>query len=310
MPDREAIVHGDGRLTYGQLLERVDRLAARARRAGLGVPPRAGRAGAVGVGPGPPRALPPQRPRVPRGHARRLHGPGGAVQRELPLRRRGAAVPAQRLRRPGASSTTRRSRRVLAEVRAELPELAGAAPGAPTTRATTCCPTAPSGTRTRWPRVHAARPGRRRPRPTTSTSSTPAAPRHAQGRAVAPGRHLPGRPRRPRSSAPARSGPTSTPSSRTPATAAPSCMPAAAVHARRRPLAGLQRASPAATPSCCPEHHRRLDPADVWSTVEREAVNILLIVGDAFGRPLLDELDRARLRPLVAAAARQRRRRR
>jgi len=37
---------------------------------------------------------------------------------------------------------------------------------------------------------------------------------------------------------------------------------------------------------------RRLDPADIWSTVEREKVNALTIVGDAFGRPLLDELRR------------------
>jgi fatty-acyl-CoA synthase len=37
---------------------------------------------------------------------------------------------------------------------------------------------------------------------------------------------------------------------------------------------------------------RRLDPADIWSTVEREKVNALTIVGDAFGRPLLDELAR------------------
>jgi fatty-acyl-CoA synthase len=35
---------------------------------------------------------------------------------------------------------------------------------------------------------------------------------------------------------------------------------------------------------------RRLDPHDIWSTVERERVNHLLIVGDAFGRPLLDQL--------------------
>src|SRR5690606_28246977 len=35
------------------------------------------------------------------------------------------------------------------------------------------------------------------------------------------------------------------------------------------------------------------DPVDVWSTIHREAVNILLIVGDAFGRPLVDELERA-----------------
>ncbi len=36
----------------------------------------------------------------------------------------------------------------------------------------------------------------------------------------------------------------------------------------------------------------RLDPVDVWSLVERERLNFLLIVGDAFARPLLDELDR------------------
>lgn len=38
-----------------------------------------------------------------------------------------------------------------------------------------------------------------------------------------------------------------------------------------------------------PDH---LDPADVWSTIEREKLTFLLIVGDAFARPLLDELDR------------------
>ena len=35
----------------------------------------------------------------------------------------------------------------------------------------------------------------------------------------------------------------------------------------------------------------RLDPHDVWSLVERERLNFLLIVGDAFARPLLDDLD-------------------
>jgi 3-oxocholest-4-en-26-oate---CoA ligase len=34
----------------------------------------------------------------------------------------------------------------------------------------------------------------------------------------------------------------------------------------------------------------RLDPADIWGLVERERLNFLLIVGDAFGRPLLDGL--------------------
>ncbi len=36
----------------------------------------------------------------------------------------------------------------------------------------------------------------------------------------------------------------------------------------------------------------RLDAADIWSTVEREKVSALSIVGDAFGRPLADELER------------------
>jgi acyl-CoA synthetase (AMP-forming)/AMP-acid ligase II len=35
---------------------------------------------------------------------------------------------------------------------------------------------------------------------------------------------------------------------------------------------------------------RRLDPHDIWSTVERERVTVLTIVGDAFGRPLVDQL--------------------
>ncbi|MFN8017774.1 MAG: AMP-binding protein [Acidimicrobiales bacterium] len=34
---------------------------------------------------------------------------------------------------------------------------------------------------------------------------------------------------------------------------------------------------------------RHLDPADIWQTVERHGVTSLLIVGDAFARPLLDE---------------------
>jgi acyl-CoA synthetase (AMP-forming)/AMP-acid ligase II len=36
----------------------------------------------------------------------------------------------------------------------------------------------------------------------------------------------------------------------------------------------------------------RLDPDDVWSLVERESVNYLALVGDAFARPLVDGLDR------------------
>ena len=39
------------------------------------------------------------------------------------------------------------------------------------------------------------------------------------------------------------------------------------------------------------DHPERLDPADVWGLVERERINFLLIVGDAFARPLVDHLD-------------------
>jgi fatty-acyl-CoA synthase len=53
---------------------------------------------------------------------------------------------------------------------------------------------------------------------------------------------------------------------------------------------------------------RHLDPHDVLRTAERERVNALLIVGDAFGRPLVDQLDRERydlgaLRALVTGGA-------
>lgn len=37
----------------------------------------------------------------------------------------------------------------------------------------------------------------------------------------------------------------------------------------------------------------RLDPVDIWSTVEREGVERMLMVGEAFARPLLEELERA-----------------
>ena len=39
-----------------------------------------------------------------------------------------------------------------------------------------------------------------------------------------------------------------------------------------------------------PSKVRKLDPHDLWSTVARERVEIVLIVGDAFGRPLVDQL--------------------
>jgi fatty-acyl-CoA synthase len=41
-----------------------------------------------------------------------------------------------------------------------------------------------------------------------------------------------------------------------------------------------------------PHDTTRLDPVDVWQTVERERVMMLQIVGDAFARPLVEELER------------------
>jgi 3-oxocholest-4-en-26-oate---CoA ligase len=41
-----------------------------------------------------------------------------------------------------------------------------------------------------------------------------------------------------------------------------------------------------------PDHPERLDAKDVWSTIVREKVVMMAIVGDAFARPLLDELRR------------------
>jgi fatty-acyl-CoA synthase len=38
-------------------------------------------------------------------------------------------------------------------------------------------------------------------------------------------------------------------------------------------------------------HPERLDADDIWSTIERERVRFLVIVGDAFARPLIDQLD-------------------
>ncbi len=43
-----------------------------------------------------------------------------------------------------------------------------------------------------------------------------------------------------------------------------------------------------------PSIPERLDPVDIWSIVERERIDFMLIVGDAFARPLLDELERTR----------------
>ena len=161
VPDRPALIAGDRRLTYGELddagepgraLSPRRRRAARPARRHLRVQPR----------------------RVGRVDARLLQGARGADQRQLPLRRRGAALPVRqrRPRRIDLRSRVRPARRFGAAGHAEAapPRSArrrhrhhdrGSRRGratstrcrSPTRRATVSCPA----------------------RPTTSTSSTPAA---------------------------------------------------------------------------------------------------------------------------------------
>ena len=172
-PDRECIVWGEKRFTYGDLAERTTPPGQRAPRPGPRHPPAAVRSSTGHEsGPGPARALPLQRQRVPRGHARRVPGPGRAVQRQLPLRRRRAALPAQGRRR----------------ARHRLPLLLRPDPGRGAARPARPRGAGPGGRRLR--RGAARRRGRLRAacsppprtrsrsttsRPTTSTSSTRAA---------------------------------------------------------------------------------------------------------------------------------------
>ena len=92
----------DRRLTYGDVAERSRRLAAYLHGRGLRLHRERCRAPGPRVGPGPRRPGALQRQRVPGGDAGLVPGPGRPVQRQLPLRRRGAALPAQR--RPAAGA--------------------------------------------------------------------------------------------------------------------------------------------------------------------------------------------------------------
>jgi acyl-CoA synthetase (AMP-forming)/AMP-acid ligase II len=57
-----------------------------------------------------------------------------------------------------------------------------------------------------------------------------------------------------------------------------------------------------------PDETRRLDPASVWKTVEQKECDQITMVGDAFARPLLEELrkgsyDASRIRVVMSTAA-------
>ena len=98
-----------------------------------------------------------------------------AGERELPLPRRRAALPARQRRRRGARSTTARSPSACRRCATALPKLRIARPGRrpPTPTASRCCP-ARSTTRSSSPRTSRRRASSARP--TIWSSSTPAAP--------------------------------------------------------------------------------------------------------------------------------------
>ena len=56
-----------------------------------------------------------------------------------------------------------------------------------------------------------------------------------------------------------------------------------------------------------PDDTRRVDPDDVWSTVEREGANTMSVVGDAVLRPLLRPARQEELRPVLVLRRGQRR---
>ena len=228
----------------------------------------------------------PQRQRVPRGDARRVQGARRSVQRQLPLRRRGAAVPARRRRRRGHRRPQRSSPRRWPRCcrRSAHLERDPAGPRRLRQRA---------AARRRLVRGRAGRRVRRTPPPssgppTISTSSTPAA-----------------RPACPRACC----GATATPSSSASAGRRTATSIADVVDGRRHRQLQALLAPPfmhgaghwmsfstwiTGGTSSSSRHPERLDPADVWTLVERE-------------RRQLPADRRRRVRPTAARRARARR---
>ena len=232
-PDRECIVFRDRRLTWADVTDRTRRLANVLLAQGSAARPHEGRERSCRAG-SPARTTSrstSQRQRVPRGHARRLQGARRAVQRELPLRRGGARATCSRdagaraIVYHGAFAPT------LAAVLADLPELAGAAAGRrrQRRRAAARRGRVRGGARARQRRATGRRVVARRPlHPLHGRHD-----RHAEGRAVAPGRHL----LRRRWAATATGVEWETLDDRRPPERRRHALPAgAAVHARRRPL--------------------------------------------------------------------------
>ena len=302
IPDRECIVFRDRRFTWarGHRPHAPAREHAARRAASAAVAERE-RARRPRVGPGPPRALPLQRQRVPRGHARRVTRRGVApFNVNYRYVDGGAALPARRLAARRRSSTTPRSRRRSPRCAPTLPDARACCSRSPTSRGNDAAARRASTTRTRSPRASPTPP------PVDAVARRPLHPlhrrhdRHAEGRAVAPGRHLRrgARRPRPRHRRGVRRPRRASSQRRTNGGAAHAAR--AAVHARRRATGSrfitLDRGRHR-------RHARRRPSASTPPTSGRPSSarrsSILLIVGDAFARPLLDELERRRLRPVA-----------
>ena len=302
IPDRECIVFRDRRYTWAQFNERTRRLGNYLREPRPRLPPRARR-----------RSQNFESGQDHLGHLPATTAPSTSRRCSAPTRRasrRSTSTTATSTTSSSTcsttptrarSSTTRASRRTWRASAAELPKLDVLLQVADELRQRAAA-RARSTTRRRSRSASPHAPDVAAGRPTTSTSSTPAA-RPACRRACCGARRT---------------------SSSAPSAARRRCGPKfASVDGRRRGRGRRATCAPARrrrsctarrtgwrSPRCtraAPSSSRRSPSGstrdDIWSTIEREKVRFLTIVGDAFGRPLLDQLDAQALRPLAPSAS-------
>ena len=274
-PDRLALVAGDRRLTYAQLDERGQPGRARAARRRRAAP--ASTSGSTRY----------NRAEWVEAMLGCLQGPAGAGQRQLSLRRRGAALPLRQ----------RRSRRAVLRVAVRASHRAGASrprAAAPARSASTTAPAARDDTidADDYEQRLAAASGDTRLRgPFARRPLHPLHRRHhghAEGRDLAPGRHL----LRRRWAA----GTTAGPASSAPRLIEQSVAATPARHARARAAHARQRAVDDVQHLLRRRHGRAVDRPPLrrrrrsGSSSTSESVNTVSLVGDAMARPLVDAL--------------------
>ena len=276
VPDHEALVFGDRRLTFAE--EDRPRDAPRQRAGRARRRPRR-----------PRRVLPLQLDRVPRGDDRRVQAARGADQRQLPVRRGRAAIPARRRRRE--------SRRVPPRVRTEArrDRVVASRPSTPTSRSKTHHrPRRAELGALDYETMLLAAPDTRAFGPRSAddlyilyTGGTTGMPkgvmwRHedvffgAMGGAGGGGKPI---------TAPEEIAERCT-ESRT------RCVPACPFMHGTAHWMGFSALFTGGTVVIPIEHH--LDPLALWKLVERDQANFMVIVGDAFARPMLDALEQRR----------------